>query len=102
MVGEKALGTYSLYRPSHMRKSLAIKINSTLNMYFTRLPPRPVKPGLVPELGTRVEAKNDSRFCHFFDGRGFKPGLEHETKKCSFFFFLLFLRKEKPDNKTPL
>ena len=82
-----------------MRKLLAIKINYSLNIYFPRLPPRPVRPGPVPKLGTRVEAKFDIRFCHFFGGFGFKPGPVHATKKCCFSFFL---RKEKSNNKILL
>ena len=82
-----------------MRKFLAIKIQCNSYMYIPRLPPRPVKPGQVPVLGTRVEAKIDIRFCHFFDGLGFKPRVEQKVKKCSFLLFSFFLRKEKPDNK---
>ena len=77
----------------YMRKLLAIKIQYNSYMYFPRLPPRPVRPGPVPELGTRVEAKFDIRFCHFFGGFGFKPRVVQKVKKCSFFFFLVFLRE---------
>ena len=68
-------------------------------MNFPRLPPRPVKPGLVPELGTRVEAKNDSRFCHFFYGRGFKPGLE-QNEKMLFFFLFSFISSQGKNQIT--
>ena len=83
-----------------MRKFSAIKFNYTLNIYFPRLATQaPHFSGLASERGTRERAWN-GRFCHFFSGRGFKPGRGHETKKCCFFFFLFVLRKEKPDNHT--
>ena len=85
-----------------MRKLLAIKINYSLNIYFARLSPRPVRPGPVPKLGTRVEAKIDIRFRPFFGGFGFKPGLVHATNKCCFFLFSFILRKEKSNNKILL
>ena len=65
-------------------------------MYFTRLPPRPVKPGLVPELGTRVEAKNDIQFCHFFMVVGSNPAWSLKRKSAFFsFFFYFFARKSQ-------
>ncbi len=83
-----------------MRQFSAIKINYTLNINFPRLTTQaPHFSGLASERGTRERAWI-GRFCHFFGGRGFKPGRDHETKKCYFFFFLFGLRKEKPDNHT--
>ena len=82
-----ALADPPYHRHSHMRKFSAIKINCTLNIYFPRLATQaPHFSGLASERGTRERAWN-GRFCHFFGGRGFKPGRGHETKKCYFFFF---------------
>ena len=90
------------YRPSYMRKFLAIKINNTLNMYFPRLPPKLLKLGQVPCRGNESGGNFDIRFCHFFDVVGSNPVWCMKRKSVFFFFFSFFLRKEKPDNKTPL
>ena len=81
------------YRGSLMRKFLAIKINCTLNMYFPRPRLKRRSPGLAPDRGTREGGSRNSRFCHFFVGRGFDPRLEQKWKSAVFFFFLLFLCK---------
>ena len=78
---------------SEMRKFSAIKINCTLNMYFPRPRLKRRSPGLAPERGTREGGSRNSRFCHFFVGRGFDPRLEQKWKSAVFFFFLLFLCK---------
>ena len=64
-------------------------------MYFPRVPPKLLKPGQVLDVGTRANGNFNIRFCHFFDGRGFEPGMGHETKKCCFFFFSIFSSQVK-------
>ncbi len=55
--------------------------------------------GPVPKLGTRVEAKFDIRFCHFFPtpARGNANGISEFTKRRKFFWC-----KEKSNNKILL
>ena len=79
-----------------MRKSLAIKINFTLNMYFPRVPPKLLKPGQVLDVGTRAEATFTSGFAIFSMVVGSSPA----WGKCFFSFSFFFLHKEKPDNQT--
>ena len=81
------------HRVSLMRKFLAIKFNCTLNMHFPRPRLKRRSPGLAPERGTREGASRNSRFCHFFEGHGFKPGWSKNEKVLFFLDFLLFLRK---------
>ena len=74
-----------------MRKFLAIKIDCTLNMYiFPRPRIKRRSPGLAPERGTREGASRNSRFFHFFVGRGFDPRLEQKNEKVLFFLFFYF------------
>jgi len=69
-------------------------------MYFPRLPPRPVKPGQVPELGTRVEAKFDIRFCHFLVDLGSNPRWSKKWKSALFSFFLFFFARKSQITKS--
>ena len=83
-----------------MRKFLAIKIQCNSYMYFPRLPPRPVKPGQVPELGTRAEAKFDIRFCHFWWFWVQTPG-GAKSEKVLFFTFFFFSSQVKARYQNP-
>jgi hypothetical protein len=65
-------------------------------MYFPRLPPKLLKLGQVPDVGTRADAALTSGFAIFWMVVGSNPAWG-ETKKCFFFVFLFFLRKEKTD-----
>jgi len=71
-------------------------------MYFARLPaPRPLKSRQVPELGRREEAKLTSGLAFSFYGRGFKPGLVHEKKKCFLSFIFFFVLRSGNDSTSP-
>ncbi len=73
-----------------MRKFLAIKINCTLNMYFPRLPPKLLKLGQVPDVGTRADAALTSGFAIFLLVVGSIPGWSKNEKVLFFSFSFNF------------
>jgi len=83
-----------------MRKFLAIKINCTLNMYFPRLPPKLLKLGQVPDVGTRADAALTSGFAIFWMVVGSNPAWGMKRKSAFFSFFFFFFARKRQIKKT--
>jgi hypothetical protein len=52
-----------------------------IDMYFPRPQLKRRSPGLALEPGTREGASRNSRFSHFFVGRGFDSRLDHADER---------------------